>query len=95
MVPILGQNYWLYGITLFVLKWNIVTLQVPKHLQVILDWAAGAKFQFQVNMLEFWKFRKLEFQSQLQVLSYTHVYRQYNSRADLLSQTAIRATEGL
>jgi hypothetical protein len=70
-----------------------VDLQVLGDSRIIIDWLNN-KGKLQVNALECWKDRIKELNNAFSLISYTHIFRESNMEADLLSKRSLQEQEG-
>jgi hypothetical protein len=68
-------------------------MQVLGDSRIIIDWLNN-KGKLQVNALECWKDRINELIKGYTLINFTHIYRELNMEADLLSKRALQEQEG-
>jgi ribonuclease HI len=68
-------------------------LQVMGDSRVIIDWLSN-KSRLQVCAVEGWKTRIKDLIKRFQSISFHHIYRNFNSEADMLSKQALGEPEG-
>jgi hypothetical protein len=61
--------------------------------KVIIDWLSN-KRRLQVSALEGWKTRIKDLIKRFQTINFHHIYRNFNSKADVLSKQALGEPEG-
>jgi ribonuclease HI len=72
---------------------HILDLQVLGDSRIIIDWLNN-KGKLQVIALECWKDRIFELIKGFTQINFTHIYRELNLEADLLSKSALQEQEG-
>jgi ribonuclease HI len=72
---------------------SIHRLRVLGDSKVIIEWMSN-KSRLQVSALEGWKNRIKDLIKRFQSISFHHVYRNFNSEADVLSKHALGEPEG-
>jgi hypothetical protein len=75
------------------LRLHILDLQVFGDSRIIIDWL-NQKGKLQVISLECWKDRIRDLSKAFRTINFTHIYRDINKEADILSKKALQMQEG-
>jgi ribonuclease HI len=71
----------------------ITELQVFGDSRIVIDWLNN-KGNLQVISLDCWKERIRDLNKNFSSINFSHIYRDYNKEADLLSKQALQMQEG-
>jgi hypothetical protein len=89
-----GITSWRLGHPFLASRHNILDLHVRGDSKIIIDWL-NKKGKLQVAALECWKDRIVELTQTFSQINFSHIYRELNVEADILSKNALLKHTGI